>query len=300
MTSTFHPFPRLPTELQIKIWEEACFDVHISRHTSGDHAALHYVNGGTDQSGRLVIRALDQASSDDEEGNRSAYMWDAGLWMASKQSREAIYRQSFLNSVTVGEFGSPFTGPPGGLDTRDAYNRQRYMRSFPREFDRCKAGLPFFAWQNGGIPVYNLAIEFDSQWVLSLPGTLDELKAENSARGLVANWIEGMAAGWVNAPELFLIDKSTRLVAEPTPTNPAYYDCDGGYIQIRQSSYSNAVRQFIQALIDFLPIETYGPLYEQNNPDAYDEDLDIFYDFNIHDFLNVLGKLVTEDENETN
>ncbi|KAF4341241.1 hypothetical protein FBEOM_4840 [Fusarium beomiforme] len=242
-TATFHPFSRLPKELQLQIWEEACFDVRIARHTAGDRAGLHYVDvDQNDGQNSLTIRAFGRVMPGDEEGraiNKSAYFWDAGLWTACRQSRKVIIQEAFF--------------------------------------------------------ICALAIEFDPNWASNLPDTLEELKAENSARGLVASWLEGMASGWVNTPDLFLIDKSTCVVSEPSRTNPAYHDCNGRYIAMRQWYYSDAVKSFIKALADFVPVEEYGELYHENNPNSYDPELDIFYDFNIDDVVNVLGTLVLEE-----
>ncbi|KAF5716050.1 tetracycline resistance protein [Fusarium globosum] len=116
---TFHEFRRLPAELRLKIWKEAC----LSRSTS--EKGLHYVTVDiVDTTGQWKESNVDPVTSDpniegqnyDYEGsayatlralecpwektgdsqppanplNKSAYLWDAGLWSACKESREVI------------------------------------------------------------------------------------------------------------------------------------------------------------------------------------------------------------------
>ncbi|KAF5254868.1 hypothetical protein FANTH_364 [Fusarium anthophilum] len=60
---TFHPFPNLPVEIRLQIWEDACFDWGCGRF------GLHYIQ-------------LNE--------NRSAFLWHAGLWTACKESRDIV------------------------------------------------------------------------------------------------------------------------------------------------------------------------------------------------------------------
>src|SRR6478735_9217555 len=85
-------------------------------------------------------------------------------------------------------------------------------KSLPQHFEHCSTGLPFFdPLSSSIIPVCTLAIEFDSSLIVDLPEALEELKAENSARGLVATWIEGVASGWVRAQGHTFGSKISRL-----------------------------------------------------------------------------------------
>ncbi|KAI1013650.1 hypothetical protein LB503_010685 [Fusarium chuoi] len=107
--TTFHSFPNLATELRLKIWKAACFPYAATKR------GLHYINlepiGGNEISGELItemaameMKALHpnfQTSSNLQgvvgRANRSAYMWDAGLWKACRESREVISRHFKLN-----------------------------------------------------------------------------------------------------------------------------------------------------------------------------------------------------------
>jgi len=101
---TFHPVPRLPAEIQLQIWKAACIISSFPGYESYEQAGLHYVNVDTVKTGgrdRLTLRALNnkQGPNGDEEipnNNRSAYMWDGGLWGACRLSREVITEEIYF------------------------------------------------------------------------------------------------------------------------------------------------------------------------------------------------------------
>ncbi|KAF5989766.1 hypothetical protein FBULB1_611 [Fusarium bulbicola] len=98
--TAFHLFPNLAPELRLKIWKAACFPY------AANHRGLHYIDlKNVDEiSGDAVIgmnsmemKALHpdfQTSANEQQvvgcANRSAYMWDGGLWKACRESREVI------------------------------------------------------------------------------------------------------------------------------------------------------------------------------------------------------------------
>ncbi|KAF5576915.1 hypothetical protein FPANT_10696 [Fusarium pseudoanthophilum] len=325
MPSTFHGFPRLPVEIQLQIWKEACSLFDIPGYDSHKQAGLHYVNVDTLKSGgkdRLALRALDhkQGPDGDEKAsnsNRSAYMWDGGLWGACKLSREVITEKIYSMWLQLPSYNRAGLGRPAILTSRNADEGQGYMvfprrdmfciwttdwKSLPQHFEDCKTRLPFFdlfdPLSSSMVPVFNLAIEFDSSWIVDLPATLEELKAENSARGLVATWMEGVASGCVNTPHLYLIDKATLLVRKTRGRGPIYHDCDGKYNDIRHEWCNDAIYAFIEALGKFLPFEKYGHLYEQNNPDSWSDDVNMWSDFVIFQEINVLARFEYAPRNE--
>ncbi|KAF4495012.1 hypothetical protein FAGAP_8838 [Fusarium agapanthi] len=172
-------------------------------------------------------------------------------------------------------------------------------KSLPQHFEDCKTSLPFFGpFYSSMVSVRKLAIEFDSSWNVELPKTLGEVKAENSARGLVATWIEGVASGWVNAPQLYLIDKGTLLVQKTRGYSRIYHDCDGKYTSMRDEWYNDAIYAFIAALDELLPFEEYGQLYQDNNPDSWDEDLGMWLGFNVFSKIQVLARFEYANQNE--
>ncbi|KAL5590782.1 hypothetical protein FOBRF1_014339 [Fusarium oxysporum] len=196
-------------------------------------------------------------------------MWDGGLWGACKLSREVITEEIYSMWLRLPDYRQGYLGRPAILTSRNTHEEQGYIvfprrdifcirttdwKSLPQHFEHCSTGLPFFdPLSSSIIPVCTLAIEFDSSWIVDLPETLEELKAENSARGSVATWIESVASGWVRAPQLYLIDKGTLLVQKTRGYGPIYHNCDGKYNDMRQRCCNDAIYVFIEVLDEFLP-----------------------------------------------
>ncbi|KLP14926.1 Uncharacterized protein LW94_14121 [Fusarium fujikuroi] len=128
--------------------------------------------------------------------------------------------------------------------------------------------------------------------------TLDELKAENSARGLVATWMEGVASGWVQTPQLYLIDKGTLFVSQTPGYSPVYHDCDGKYIRMYEEWCGDAISAFIHALDELLSLDKYGDLYKENSPDSWDEDAEEWLEFDIFSNIKVLARFEYADHKE--
>ncbi|KAK6700065.1 hypothetical protein SNK05_012856 [Fusarium graminearum] len=78
--NTFHPFPRLPTELRMQIWEAACRGLRQS------FQAVHYVT--LDE--YTEMSPLKHNWDDSKPRNKSIYLWDAGLWTACQESRDVV------------------------------------------------------------------------------------------------------------------------------------------------------------------------------------------------------------------
>ncbi|KAF5989767.1 hypothetical protein FBULB1_612 [Fusarium bulbicola] len=303
-SATFHPFPRLPTELQLQIWKQACALSVVPGRDSFDQPGLHYVNVDTVKVGgrnRLALRVLDKTQDPNGDGqipnnNRSAHMWDGGLWWACKLSREFISEKTTSNQLRLPEWQQIYLRFPGILTSRHTDEGQGYKvfpwldmfcirttdwKSLPQRFEDCKTKLPSLTPLTSSIvPNCMLAIEFDCSWIVDLPETLIELKAENSARGLVATWMESVASGWIKTPEFCLIDKGTLFVTKARNYIHIYHDCDGEYVDLPFEWCNDAISAFIEALNSFFPYEKYGDLFKKNNPSSSDEDL-----YGRHDFV---------------
>ncbi|RKL15077.1 hypothetical protein BFJ70_g15540 [Fusarium oxysporum] len=212
----FHPFPRLPTEIQLQIWKATC-----------------------------IISAI-------PDMNLMTYMWDGGLRGACKLSREVITEEIYSMWLRLPDYRQGYLGCPAILTSRNPHEKQ-------------------------------------GPWKNSKP---------NSARGLVATWIEGVASGWVRAPQLYLIDKGTLLVQKTRGYGPIYHDCGSKYNDMRERGCNDAIRAFIEALDEFLPFKEYGHLYEKNNPDSWDEDLHMWFGFNIFQEIKVLVRFEYADHKE--
>lgn len=76
--ATFHPFPNLPVEIRLQIWEDTCFDWGSGRF------GLHYIK--LNENRQLAPLNCEWQTAGPR--NRSAYLWYAGLWTACKESRD--------------------------------------------------------------------------------------------------------------------------------------------------------------------------------------------------------------------
>ncbi|KAF5262069.1 hypothetical protein FOXYS1_7223 [Fusarium oxysporum] len=220
----FHPFPRLPTEIQLQIWKATC-----------------------------IISAI-------PDMNLMTYMWDGGLRGACKLSREVITEEIYSMWLRLPDYRQGYLGCPAILTSRNPHEEQG-------------TGLPFFdPLSSSIIPVCTLAIEFDLSWIVDLPETLEELKAE--------------------------LYKGTLLVQKTRGYGPIYHDCGSKYNDMRERGCNDAIHAFIEALDEFLPFKEYGHLYEKNNPDSWDEDLHMWLGFNIFQEIKVLVRFEYADHKE--
>ena len=88
-TSSFHKFSELPTELRLQIWETACSQIITAYYYCG----LQYVDIYHHQ-------AIVPTQVSLEKKNRSAYMFDTGLWKACKESKEVITKHTYLTEMS--------------------------------------------------------------------------------------------------------------------------------------------------------------------------------------------------------
>lgn len=86
---TFIHFPRLPIELRLKIWKQACQPL------SPNQRGIHYINFGHDGVAPLPCNWSQPSTEQSPRGtNNSAYLIDGGLWTACKESREVILKHT--------------------------------------------------------------------------------------------------------------------------------------------------------------------------------------------------------------
>ncbi|KAH7215760.1 hypothetical protein DER44DRAFT_856458 [Fusarium oxysporum] len=230
---TFHPFPKLPIELRLKIWKTSCFPFADHEH------GLHYIDLASLSDSKLPVveygkgepmkmTALDpdfktspeiQASTD--HANRSAYMWSVGLWKAclgpldvdESLSKACQLYPRYVKFLSDTE-GEDMSGT--GSDDRDAVHDRKLRLPtclFPRNKDHGDRFMVMpirhvFCIKNTGLsslPVslraprlhvphsFNLALEFHSSWNDELPRTWRQLKVEDSPRGLLTRWYSTIA-----------------------------------------------------------------------------------------------------------
>ncbi|RSL48364.1 hypothetical protein CEP54_012962 [Fusarium duplospermum] len=260
-SSTFHLFPSLPAELQLRIWELACLP--SQPHSRG----LHYVSFDNEGEKLMPFGWKQAASSEqhDPTNNRSAYLWHGGLWAACRASRAVVMKHSRLNQwKELYERGrlegnQPLQPNPDWDDGRDdvhpglilmgeghdtwylmvypardifcvTFNMESVQRTSERPY--VLHGFPFLGLDCTILEVENFAIEFDPSWNHALPDHIIDLRMEESSRGLLARMIDEVAT-FVCPPTLWIVDKSVYWRAKPDRDySTVFYDCDGEYVEV--------------------------------------------------------------------
>ena len=104
MDSSFDKFPELPTDLRLRIWEAAC--CHVV--TTSTYSGLQYIDV---RDHRVVVSTScswseSQGQSNSGRKNRSAYLYDSGLWKACKESKDIIAKHTtFWHGIKIQERG---------------------------------------------------------------------------------------------------------------------------------------------------------------------------------------------------
>ncbi|CEI39884.1 hypothetical protein FVEN_g2162 [Fusarium venenatum] len=237
---TFHGFPKLPPELRVKIWKAACLprtdndhgiqyitvDVVVKDGVDEDVVILNENLDGYDANARVdrdangyvVLRALAHTKNrsvntptTSNDYKESAYLWDAGLWIACRESRNAIakhldidarlqvgdseikkcpvswYKKKFLSTLVPhkkDKVWRPMVVPRSDIFCIAAGP----LRALPKNPHGMKPLAPFLGQRNFTITEdWKIAFKFDSGWNKGFPRTLRKLQRENSPRGLLAN-----------------------------------------------------------------------------------------------------------------
>ncbi|KAK7572967.1 hypothetical protein V3481_018152 [Fusarium oxysporum f. sp. vasinfectum] len=298
MPPAFRYFKRLPIELRLKIWEAACLPS-----TDADHG-LHYVTLDvveegvedvddeeylenlvifdadlegydeefeveSDDTGYVTLRALKrpcEKSSEATNPNKSAYLWDAGLWLACKESRS--YSKDFPSTIVPfkkNEKWLPVVRPTHDIFCIDATK----LKSLSRSLFGMKLLAPFLGTRTFTIKErWNIAFKFDHSWNNAFPSRENILKRENSPRGLLAHWVEILSEESVPAPNLWIIDDDVRWVARPGQVfETVYRDCEADYVQINwEATRDNTISLLKGAVARFM--DSFGLVCD--NEDMYD------------------------------
>ncbi|KAM0541893.1 hypothetical protein ACHAPJ_013039 [Fusarium lateritium] len=227
----------MPPELRLQIWQDACLP--SSQHRRG----LHYMDVEVDKHenrGWSCVTALrcDWTSPPEKRdsigrNNRSAYLWDAGLWRACKESREVILRHSHINDWIRIEkpcgirstryvsqrkknwIGGEEAVPPGVLTLREG-DEEWHLMVYPERDMFCVSesvcatllcSVNTFFLHFSFVDCYgdvhyfdgkNLALEFDPSWNLDWnfdyqDHDIVKLRCEDSFRGFLANRLAEVA-----------------------------------------------------------------------------------------------------------
>lgn len=271
--SAFHPFPRLPLELRLDIWELAI------RPTDGKHGLHHFIitrpEDDSPESFQLSHPHFWQpqhVATVPAENNKSVYLWDAGLWTACVESRDVIMKHFKVHQWDARRYhggtgsdiapfcvhhelsrGGDVSYPAETTAWRGQESWQLMVRpmvdmfcfkskdwEFARgwmELSDFFADIPFTSHLSGHIPVRNIAFEFDPSWNIDFPRYISDLVEESSARGFIADTMFALPRDQPLDPrylKVWLIDHDARWCSERgRDSSPAFYDCEQTFVQVR-------------------------------------------------------------------
>ncbi|CEF88227.1 unnamed protein product [Fusarium graminearum] len=248
--NTFHPFPRLPTELRMQIWEAACRGLRQS------FQAVHYVT--LDE--YTEMSPLKHNWDDSKPRNKSIYLWDAGLWTACQESRDVVAKH-------WGKQPRPYNDDDM-LDCCSLEEYNHYDRIWPEE-DSGRRVLMLHSrvdgehWRQMVYPKYdllcivaddwefltskwtevsywgivldahNVAVEFDPSWNLSLENKTSTPFIEDVPASLefLLRWLFGHI-GNDGSPKPKLIVRDMDWILRHHINGPQIRDFDEEYVEV--------------------------------------------------------------------
>ncbi|RFN47516.1 hypothetical protein FIE12Z_8233 [Fusarium flagelliforme] len=270
--STFHKFTSLAPELRIMIWKAAC------RPRTTTECGLHYVHLDTveggwdydnpefDETRFAHFSAFKRLSDDPIRGTTSAYLWDAGLWTACKESRLAIAEHHEFHSWSSVQPPTNWSNPNFPLRLNPhVQDRDLITMVFPNKDILCirndspmtvnvddllLKGLSIDARRKVTVDSWSVALEFKSSW-LNHPSELPDWDSLNA----IVNWVETCIEEERHVlPNLWLIDYNVQWNAMPDHEyDTLYRTCDDEYLHVSWESIETtgtkpAVLEFVDRL----------------------------------------------------
>lgn len=250
--SIFHHFTSLPYELRLNIWE---FAVRPTHNDGGLHqfAVLDHkdMRGPTQDLTILThqspfklnayIIAVKRLSGAYASGNRSASLWDAGLWTSCKELREVItkYSKQKDSSDTPSAMMAVKNGQ--SLDVMAHPSRDLFCFTPKRPSSEILWSTlfhypPFSSLNGGSTSIQNIAMEFDPSWNIDPPEDIHELLDEFTTRGCVARAVNARAKEYAEF-KIWLIDRgATRSPDKDREFPPhVFYDCEREYAETERN-----------------------------------------------------------------
>ncbi|KAF5630295.1 tetracycline resistance [Fusarium sp. NRRL 52700] len=305
---TFQLFSQLPTELRLKIWKSAClprssiFEAGI-HYVTVDAVAIkiywadddHYVPGDPNLEGHdydyegwgyVALRALEcpwgktgNSISPVKPVNKSVYLWDAGLWLACKESRQVVlehlrfkewlacrqqplprgeypwYDKAFPSAIVPqnkNEKLYPLVKPHYDIFCLDASN----VESIPDSCLKMMLLAPFFGTKKFTVVgSWNLAFKFGRSWNDNFPSSwLDLMQREDSFRSRLVKSIYWSDEAISPIPSIWLMDDNVHWIELSGQSCPRMYrDLEDEYVQIEwDGTGRNMVDENKGAVTDFL------------------------------------------------
>ncbi|KAF5718254.1 hypothetical protein FMUND_5350 [Fusarium mundagurra] len=216
MACSFHPFPRLPIELQVQIWDAACLSYIFYDHRE---PRMHYIDVEPSADSNTLL-AYHRSKADVVEGDDKSGSLVHALWTTCSKSREAASR--YWRNYPYGNLSLP----PARLSmpenegiwdapvcpTKDIFciKSKTWKWKAPDGNNKpWRVAIPHLS-PTGSKNVYikRIGFEFDPTWNIDLPGNYDDLASENSARGCFLRFFYRAFFKYATEPDVYLIEKS--------------------------------------------------------------------------------------------
>lgn len=216
MACSFRPFPRLPVELRLQIWDAACLSyIFYDRHKS----RMHYIDVEP-SAGSNTLLAYHRSTVDIAEGDDKSGCLAHALWTACTESREAVSK--YWLKYPYGNMSLP----PARLrmrenekvwdapvcPTKDVFcikSKSWKWKAIDGNNKQWRVAIPHLS-PTGPQNVYikRIAFEFDETWNMDLPGNYYDLASEKSARGFFSRFFYGAFFKYATEPNVYRIEKS--------------------------------------------------------------------------------------------
>ncbi|KAF5989762.1 hypothetical protein FBULB1_607 [Fusarium bulbicola] len=245
MTCSFRPFPKLPAELRIQIWDAAClsYDLYSPR-----GIGMHYIDVDPSADGN-TLWACHKSTADAVDGDDHSACLVHALLTACKESGDAVSR--YLNDFRYGYMSLPSAGLPVRENGRvwhapvcpakDIFcikSQTWKWKALDGNDTPWRVAIPRVS-STGPQNVYigKIAFEFDLTWNIDLRGNYYDLASENSARGSFSRFFYSAFFKYTTEPGVYLIEKSgqwTSYISSDHIDESSYctdYDTDYSLVQ---------------------------------------------------------------------
>ncbi|KAF5684593.1 hypothetical protein FCIRC_3937 [Fusarium circinatum] len=256
---TFHPFPNLPVEIRLQIWEDACFDWGCGRF------GLHYIQ--LNESRQLAPLNCEWQTTGAR--NRSSYLWHAGLWTACKESRDIVGKhwssqgwsdfQKNTKDKSLGDviwfLSEPFPPPirirQGLIHRKGDYEPWHQVADMERDIFcvTAESWEPLRNWKPLHIDaedewgrhfiddVTNVAVEFDPSWYQTIERFSEDTLVGDYPPSLafLIRLLFDQAHNKEHRKSVLLIDRNVLWHVKNEALaryHPIYVDCDHEYFEI--------------------------------------------------------------------
>ncbi|KAF5718255.1 hypothetical protein FMUND_5351 [Fusarium mundagurra] len=224
--SSFHPFPRLPTELRLQVWIAACLSYHPYDY------GIHYIDVEPTSTESTHSPSYGFTACLADGDNDSPCLRNRGLWTACEESRDVMIQYSKIDGHDCEEdWYSPV------CPMHDIFCIKSKTWNTPDDPDEAwKIQIPDLnPKRSQTTDIENIALEFDESWNRDIPKSYVDLMGEKSARGFLSYLFYNKSRHGLTTPNIWIIVKNCQWTFEhhrSSRTAKSWHDYDTDYVQI--------------------------------------------------------------------